>query len=290
MKGNILIAMALFCCCLSARGSGINDNVDYANYWRYLRCFDTGHGLTYDTDRWFHLLEDTVIDGKTYRRMFDMPVGIDSYSKPRKTATSYIPPMYKHIFVREDNGRILVNEHGYLEWVQSDDCMRCNVNADYLPYHKTNEGDIVLYDFTMKVGDKFASVAGHEDISVVAITDTITEGNITRKLLTLSNGLKVLEGVGCINSPGMFLGYLNYLSSNNVGGTVRMTECKKNNARIYLRTWEDVVKEYYNGIRAVVVLPQTDKRIFNLQGQLMPSPPAHGIYIQEGKLRTAKYK
>ncbi len=168
---------------------------------------------------------------------------------------------------------------------------RCIIksNPDYIPYHKTGNGDIILYDFNMKVGDKYASVEGYDDVWVMAITDTITEGNISRKLFTLSNGLKIVEGVGCINSPGIFLAYLNYSFDYNAIGIVSMIECKRDDVVLYTRSWEDVEKEYTTGIQETTITTEPkDKRIFNLQGQLLQGEPMRGIYIRDGKKMIAR--
>ncbi len=249
MKKIILLLTVLLCCGMNVK-AGDYIEVDDGNYWHYgrggSRLLGNSEVFRLDSEFFFYLCEDTVIDGKTYRRFIDNTLFIDGYSKPHKAEGYYeYPPIYDQIFLREDNGRILVNEKGYREWM-SHELTSLNVNPDYMPYHTTGDGDIILYDFTMKVGDKFASVEGYDDISVVAITDTITDGRTSRKLFTLSNGLKVIEGVGCINSWGMFLAYLNPKYENKDRGIVSMHECMKNDDRIYYRAWEDIEKEFYS--------------------------------------------
>ena len=61
----------------------------------------------------------------------------------------------------------------------------------------------------MKSGDKFTTVEGYETVYVAEVKSVITKDGLTRKLYILSNGYKVIEGIGCTNSPGLLLFYLN---------------------------------------------------------------------------------
>lgn len=110
--------------------------------------------------------------------------------------------------IREEGGRVYVVYKDYLAL-----CERWNnyyeFNKDYIPYEQTEEGELVLYDFTMQVGDRFGSVEGYEDILVRSIDNMTDRNGVVRKLFTLSNGCKVVEGIGCITPGRMLLNYLN---------------------------------------------------------------------------------
>ncbi len=98
MKKNLLFLIALFCFSVNVEGNSIYDKLDYKDYWCYMIGIGTDNGLRRDTEWRFHLMEDTVIHGNTYRRMIDSYAPIDSYSKPYKMANyTYVPPMYNQI-------------------------------------------------------------------------------------------------------------------------------------------------------------------------------------------------
>ena len=86
---------------------------------------------------------------------------------------------------------------------------KCFGDPSYIPYYQTDDGEIILYDFNMEVGDKYRHVDGHDDISVTAIDSVMLNDGSKHRRLTLSNGLILIEGIGCINSPGMLFDYLN---------------------------------------------------------------------------------
>ena len=147
--------------------------------------------------------------------------------------------------LREENGKVLVNYEEYINYLKRLDYEHTEAyykelaeqmgkdiklkdgktmetdnwveggDVNYIPYPLTDDGEMVLYDFTMQVGDKFRSVAGHDDISVIKVGTVTTVGNIERRKLTLSNGLVLIEGVGCINSPSRLFTYLNPLPRNS---------------------------------------------------------------------------
>jgi len=136
--------------------------------------------------------------------------------KQRRVSGQYIPDNY--LAIRYDNGRILTNRQDYMNYLAnkySDDYeyhrdkYRVSFgDASYVPYHQTDDGEIILYDFNMEVGDGYLHVEGYDDVYVTETGSvTLTDGK--HKRLTLNNGLVLIEGIGCINSPGMLFDYLN---------------------------------------------------------------------------------
>ena len=117
------------------------------------------------------------------------------------------------IGIRELNGRIFVDRNDYMALLADSSYWSWEGKADYLPYEQTNDGELIIYDFTKKAGDKFVSVNGHEDIVVLGVESLKTRDGISRNVQRLSNGCVVVEGIGCINSPGMWLCYLNPTNS-----------------------------------------------------------------------------
>ena len=224
--------------------------------------------------------------------------------KQRRVSAPYIPDDF--LAIRYDNGRILTSRQDYMNYLAnkySDDSeehrYRYRVSfgdAAYVPYHQTDDGEIILYDFNMKVGDRYRHVDGYDDIYVTE-TDSITLTDRKHKRLTLNNGLVLIEGIGCINSPGMLFDYLNPSSG------IKHWIC---DLSLYDIVDEDggsasPIYEYTNPLIADRAVGIDDVRVpkdeasgtaYNLQGQRIgPSKSSFkgdwrgskGLYIVDGK-------
>lgn len=183
--------------------------------------------------------DSTTINGKLYRKIYQRSYNVIAPPLGSISGGAYV------MGLREENGKVLVNYEEYINYLKRLDYEHTEAyykelaeqmgkdiklkdgktmetdnwveggDVNYIPYPLTDDGEMVLYDFTMQVGDKFRSVAGHDDISVIKVGTVTTVGNIERRKLTLSNGLVLIEGVGCINSPSRLFTYLNPLPRNS---------------------------------------------------------------------------
>lgn len=236
----------------------------------------------------FVLGETEVINGKTYHKLY--------WGKPSdpdcRTADLHGNGFhFMQASIREEAGRVLVDYEIYkafLEYMWYD---ILTGRADYIPYKITDDGEMILYDFNMQVGDKYNSVLGHDDVSVVKIEKITTNDGIERKFFILSNGLKIIEGIGCINSSGMFLNYLNpvidrkdgpYWLNGSYLSVFRWFDEYDN--PIYSRTLEEVITG------SVGIVPVTmDKEdnistpLYDLLGREVIGIPEPGIYIRNRK-------
>lgn len=138
------------------------------------------------------------------------------------------PPMAgTEVCVREKDGRVYVDREDYLALLGSGSYWSHVGNADYIPYPVTDDGkELVLYDFTMKKGDKLPSCGGHTDISVTKVEEVLTADSVLRRKFTYSNGAEAIEGMGSTLASGLFFFYLNptTLSQNT---TSRVTSFSK---------------------------------------------------------------
>ena len=102
-----------------------------------------------------------------------------------------------------------------------------------------------------------------------------------RRKLTLSNGMILIEGLGCINSPGLYFYYLNPAEKNlsAFGGLMEYTLYGSNNS-IFIPDW--TYKDTEMGLNNTKDLRNAEKS-FDLQGRQLKSAPQKGIYIQNGK-------
>ena len=168
-------------------------------YWQ----FSQWNNATEDYDRhmvfWITDNETVRGNGKAYRQMY--------YSVARYkgiTEVYDVPPTY--LFgVREEEGRVYADQEEYRDALR-----RTGLgDADNIPYRVTADGEMILYDFNMEVGDRFASVAGKEDLFITDIKTDI----YGRKLFTVSNGVTFEEGRGSgingVNMKVLPVAYLN---------------------------------------------------------------------------------
>ena len=213
------------------------------------------------------------IEGKEYTAIEIKGEDIPTSKRRRRAGKNTI---YYHLAIRYDNGRILANCQDYMNYLAdkySDGV--CYGDPSYIPYHQTDDGEIILYDFNMEVGDRYRHVDGYYDVYVTA-TDSISLTDGKHKRLILNNGLVLIEGIGCINSPGMLFDYLN--PSPNVKHWICDLALYVDNVNEYGDWWSaSPIYEYTNpliadrtvGIEENVKNEKLKKEraIFNLQGQ-----------------------
>ena len=155
---------------------------------------------------WYHTIGTIEIEGKEYTA-----IDFESEAIPTAKQRRGVGQNFKYCLgLREENGRVLANYQDYMSYLADKYSNgKCFGDPSYIPYYQTDDGEIILYDFNMEVGDKYRHVDGHDDISVTAIDSVMLNDGSKHRRLTLSNGLILIEGIGCINSPGMLFDYLN---------------------------------------------------------------------------------
>ena len=230
------------------------------------------------------------MDSRSYRKEMTM-------SGPKRLRRSY------SIGIRREDGRVYTNRDDFLYYQSyyydngyvSSPWLLSFSNPNYQPYHLTDDGsEVILYDYTMEVGDSYRHVDGYEDI-IVTEKDTVAFlDQIPRRRLTLSNGLVLIEGLGCTNSNGMLIDYLNpaenrqdyytYLDVATDAGQ-SATFYDHDSAGVYVADLNDLV---VNGI-SHVSSPKPVSTI-DLQGRRLTGIPARGLYIRDGKKMVAREK
>jgi len=162
--------------CFSQNGETLYKNPDYVDCnttrkWsekKYLAndaCWTyTISGINYQT----YLNGDTVIAGISYKKVYNrLPMGNSSNSCP------YISGGYDGA-IREENGKIYAN-----------------IDNQYRNY-----GDLLLYDFTVKVGDTIHVKFGNPDYLVVTKIDTVTLLNGEKRKRFIFPFNSWIEGIG----------------------------------------------------------------------------------------------
>ena len=205
-------------------------------------------------------------------------------------------PTSKTILAREEAGRLLVKKSDYMALLAENSYWSRVGDASYIPYHETDDGELVLYDFTMEPGDSFRHVDGHDDIVVDSVGTITTLDGLQRRLIYLSNGCQVAEGMGCLNSAGGLLFYLNPLKSPYNKGFMSLIAPARGmigyyQKEIYVRTPQEERDAILAEIAPIVKSGQTtvnDIPLYDLQGRRLSKRPERGVYIQDGKKHVVR--
>lgn len=154
--------------------------------------------------------EAEEIDGKTYFIVYNTFF----FSNRKLTYTIHLRKEGRRILVRfEEYKQFMRNSRG--RYISKEENSQCQ-------YIITPDGEMVLYDFDMQVGDKFCPFEGMEDVYVIG-KETISMKDAGCKsdkdnlsCLVLSNGVRIIEDIGFAyispyipSSTADFFDYLN---------------------------------------------------------------------------------
>ena len=197
----------------------------------------------------------------------------------------------EQIGIREDNGRFLVDKDEYMELLNDESYGGRVGNPEYVPYETTEGNELVLYDFTKREGDVYAYSQEGEPITVVSVESFTTDDNVSRALLKLSNGLILIEGIGCINSPGTLIYYLNPGKRNHQIGYLGWcgyvySPADKN--LLYYKNGREAAKEIVAGISDAVRQNDNNNVVYDLQGRRLMQQPRKGVYIRNSRKVVVK--
>lgn len=239
-------------------------------------------------DVWcYYMLGNTIeIEGKTYSPICCYPMDYPTASV-RKAGNGNEDKSYA-LAVRREGGRVYVNYKQYIEYIirlyDGEFLNPSFGNPDYIPYHKTADGELILYDYNMKVGDRFCTVEGYDDIWVAAKDSVLFSDGKQHCRLTLSNGIILIDGIGCINSNGRLFDYLNPAEQYRNNYTYLKLVCDDNGNKIYEDSITKVKELEIAGVHSGRISHITSS-LYDLQGRRLSKEPAHGVYIQNGRKR-----
>ena len=220
-----------------------------------------------------------VKNGNTYHKIYLLELLCEDSSEGEMYA--FAEPC---VGIREANGKVFAEYESYMALTRE---VRTGVEGE-LPFLVTEDKEILLYDYTVGVGDKYPTSDVCAPIFVSSVeTVTISDG-MKRKLITLDNGLELLEGIGCLNSNGLLLHYL-YTSGHwfqdYYGNKILHKLCMyyKNGILVY----DSAAKN--NGIALQRTQPQQPVLLrYDLSGRRFFGIPDKGIYIQNGRKQVLK--
>ena len=221
------------------------------------------------------------IHDRTYTAVLSEPMPIvTSKRKERMDGRWYA------LGIRKDDGRVYADLQEYQEYLSRpfnwENEQPSFGTADYIPYYKTEEGEVILYDYNMEIGDKYISMEGHDDVSIVAKDTVVLSDKREHRRLTLSNGLVLIEDVGCIN--GFPLDYLNPLPLFNGYFSFLQDVSSVDGNLIYITDLIVQDLDVFSHINNTEVSCRLiDYSIYNLQGRRLTCEPEKGMYIKNGR-------
>lgn len=208
------------------------------------------------------------------------------------------PRTITSIGIREEGRRFLVDKEEYMALLEDSSYWSRVGDASYIPYEQTDDGELVLYDFNKKLREVYCKDMDGSDILLADAKNIIDKDGVRRGQFYLSNGLTIVDGIGCINSPGNFLFYLNPRPGTPID-FVRletfyiMTKSIYIQHTIYYNDFDDLAREFLAGYKADVeelnIISETnvDEGLYLLDGRRIGMKPDKGIYIQGGKKKVA---
>ncbi len=223
-----------------------------------------------------------VINGKEYQNLFRYG---DFYQVKEMWRPSLDPgTVFFQLSVREENGRVYALKEQYLRLLERlyPQDLHPNITSFYVA-EAEDEAEVLLYDFTLKVGDLYPCIG---EVKVEEVTQEETADGVKRKVLKLSNGVEVMEGVGCLNSIGGFIIYQNMeglIETFESGNTIyaRLVKCGLNGSDTY-RYLENTTAIHYLPIPPSSNSPASNS-LSDLSGRPLSAPPAKGVFIQGSK-------
>jgi len=234
------------------------------------------------------------IDGKVYKRLYtnriDFAVrkpGIDAKGEfYARQANGVENDKEEYLGVREENGRVYVNYKQYCDYMKRVDLWATEIGyphyTEEMPYYITDEGEMILYDFNLQVGEGLNPAASQNSVTVETIEEMTDDQGVNRKLFTFSNGCQVVEGIGCISRNRLLLSYLNTPEElANYTGTQYL------GFFAYSVNRETVLKHSFDLPQGIsdCIIDSHHAPAFDLQGRRLAAPPAKGVYIQGGRLK-----
>ena len=187
--------------CFAQNEDSFGEMLHNGMYWKYRE---------YSGNEDYEIIDTKTINDKLYgilriRRGF--------YDAARAAEPEFFNWTMATVAIRDEGGRIYVNKDDYLNLMSEEHCWQSVGQGEPLPYETTEDGDLILYDFTKSVGDVYCKMPDGSDLTVTKVDILKTEDGVSRRRLTLSNGYDLIEGVGCTNSVGFFMFWLNTTES-----------------------------------------------------------------------------
>ena len=178
----------------------------------------------------------------------------------------------------EKGGRVYIAEDYFDRYLN-------DIHPEISSPYKTREGrvafyHILLYDFTLGVGDRYPCTG---EVYVRETGTLTTRDGISRRTLLLSNGLVIVEGIGCINSPLGLFAYQNTEEGQAIdakGTLASFGYVNKDGGIDSVYENGDMVLDNIKPHHQEDILPEA---IYDLSGRQLNGKLGKGIFIQNGR-------
>lgn len=205
------------------------------------------------------------------------------------------------IAIREEGGKVYALKQQYLVLLKAlyPKEVHPNINYDdfYVPLAE-DEDEILLYDFTLNEGDQYPYIG---EVFVKEVSHYTTRDGLSRKVLLLTNGTIIVEGIGCINSIGGIIIYQNmediHEHFDSEQGTEKMIYAQL--FRCELTSTETTIYRDTDDYKLITsIASPTDKMVngksvnskwSDLSGRRFPAIQIKkGVYIKDGRIVVIK--
>ena len=269
-KSIFTILFALNCVIAMAQSDFGNSPKYWLYKYRYFEIYE--NRVSYlpdpDVDIEVFTLGEAMKNGKLYQKMghlrghfWDIPSRKDS------------------LLVRWDEGRVYADLEDLCRVVFAGD------EAALRSVYPCVDNEVVLYDFTLGVGDQFGS-------TFVVDVSNVTVGDEQRKMITLATGHHLIEGIGSLSTG--FFEYMNqplWIPGFNGLCAWFLQYYNEEDQNVFCQSEEDAYEQLMLGIKEQKLdkgISYESYPIYNLQGQVLHHPIPGHIYIRDGKKYIAK--
>lgn len=257
--------------------------------WRYDEyMIDANSGYKYNTEQAFYYVQGMqTVGGREYHVLHACMLGVGA----RRDVENPFAPF--SVFIREESGRVYVERQSFEDFMDNS----YQTKKGSYRHLTADESEVLLYDFTLGVG----SVYPHKDNPTVETVDfVVLNDGSTKKRLTLSNGMEVVEDIGCVNGYGELLNYQSWptFMVNEYYSKATKMKYYKNVKADVLNTWysEDIDAPCLyshnglegEGITSVKTEMPATPGLFDLQGRRVNGQPQRGIYVKDGRKTMVK--
>lgn len=238
------------------------------SYWEYASYYEQGTFNNEGSEYYVVGIED--IGEKEYykiRVFHDYMDGAGVTRKKTRERVSNDETKYPIVLLREEGGKVYAERDSYTQFITNN-----NIFEAESPFFSSPEGEHLLYDFTLNEGDTYPM---NGNVTVSKIMKITSYDNIERRVFFLSNGMEIIEGIGCRNSLGELIGYQSSVATQRENGIIRGELISYDDYDVYI--------DFPLGI-TISSNENEVLQIYDLSGRCVsPSSALKGVYIQNGK-------
>ena len=237
-------------------------------YWHYLSYYERESIINEGTE--YIEVGTERIGEKEYHKIrvfHDFWDGAGVTSKKTRENVSNDEPKRAIVLLREEGGKIYAERNSYSQFLADN-----NIFEVESPFFSSPDGEHLLYDFTLNEG---ATYPMNGNVTVSKVTKITTYDNIERRVFFLSNGMEIIEGIGCRNSLGELIGYQSSVATKRENEIIRGELISYDDYDVYI--------DFPLGVKS----PINEKEVlqtYDLSGRrVSPSSAPKGVYIKGGR-------